>query len=156
MFQNDASRQPSVGNFLFIVILGILALIGPRAALALTAAENRHQTVLRELELTPQEEKSFWPVYDAYANELLKSFEETAEVAYRLFQVRSKVSDEMADEYTDALLKGELRQAQIHLQYQPQFRSILDARRTARLFQFQRRLHSYMNAEISRDFPLVR
>lgn len=47
-------------------------------------------------------------------------------------------------------------QAQIHLEFQPRFRGVLGALRTARLFQFERRLQSYMNAEIAREFPLIR
>jgi hypothetical protein len=156
MFQHDANQRRHCWRPLMVFTIGFLGILMSLGAFAQSAAENRHQTVLRELELTPAEEKVFWPIYDAYAKELLQVFEETAEVAYRLFQIREKVSDAMADEYTDALLKGELRQAQIHLDYQPKFRAILDARRTARLFQFERRLTSYMSTEISREFPLIR
>lgn len=156
MFQHDANRRKICRLSLMILIVWLWGALMPLDASAQQAAENRHQLVLRELELTPPEEKAFWPIYDAYAKAMLEAFEETAEVAYRLFQVREKISDEMADEYTHALLKGELRQAQIHLDYQPKFRAILDARRTARLYQFERRLNSFMYSEISREFPLVR
>ena len=156
MFQIDPSPRKFFGSSLVIFILGLWLASLPLHAAAQSATESRHQLVLRELELTPSEEKSFWPIYDEYATELLHSFEETAEVAYRLFQTRTKVSDAMADEYTLALLNGELRQSQIYLEYLPKFRFILDARRTARLFQFERRLHSFMYTEISREFPMVR
>jgi len=156
MFQNDANRRRLNRFSLMVFAVGLWAVTISLDAWAQSAMESRHQVVLRELALTPAEEKTFWPLYDAYAKELLQAFEETAEVAYRLFQVRKKFSDALADEYTDALLKGELRQAQIHLDYQPKFRAILGAHRTARLFQFERRLNSFMGTEIARDFPLIK
>lgn len=156
MFKGCVNQRKIREHSLSVLLLGLWMTSMPLSAAIQSAAENRHQAVLRELELTPAEEKDFWPLYEGYSKALLQSFEQTAEVAYRLFQARSRVSDEIADEYTHALLNGELRQAQIHLEYQPRFRKVLDAKRTARLFQFERRLQSYMNAEISREFPLVR
>ena len=156
MFKGDVHRQKVLWHSLALLFFWLLLISTPLNADTTSAAESRRQAVLRELELTPAEEKAFWPVYEAYSKALLQSFEQAVEVAYRLFQVRSKISDEIADEYTQALLNGELRQAQIHLEYQPRFRKVLGAKRTARLFQFERRLQSYMNAEISREFPLIR
>lgn len=156
MFINGVKQRKVLLHFLTVLLLGLLSASIPLDAMGRSAAENRHELVLRELELTPTEETEFWPLYEGYSKALLQTFEQTAEVAYRVFQVRSKISDALADEYTDALIHGDLRLAQIHLEYQPRFRKVLDARRTARLFQLERRLQSYMSAEISREFPLVR
>ncbi|MEY4684818.1 MAG: hypothetical protein RLZ25_1277 [Pseudomonadota bacterium] len=156
MWQKYFRRSGEFRLLLFLLLVGFGLSITPLSGQAQTASENRHQEVLHELQLTPAEEKQFWPVYEAYSKALLQTFEQTADVAYQLFQKRAGVSDEMADEYTRALLNGELRQAQIHLEFQPRFRGVLGALRTARLFQFERRLQSYMNAEIAREFPLIR
>lgn len=156
MFHNDAGLGWRVKYAIFVGLLGLGSILMVPTAHAETASEKRHVAVLKELELSPAEEQRFWPLYDLYSKALLRAFEETAEVAYSVFQARAHITDELADDYTRALLNSELRLAQIHLEYQPRFRKILDARRTARLFQLERRLQSYMNAEMSREFPLVR
>lgn len=156
MLQQNFNQCDTFSRSLIMFCLWLGLLLMPIWAPAQTASDSRHQEVLRELELTPAEERVFWPLYEGYSKALLLAFEETAEVAYRLFQVRGAVSEEMADEYSHALLNGELRLAQIHLEFQPQFRQVLGALRTARLLQFERRLQSYMSAEIAREFPLIR
>lgn len=155
MLQNNFSCMRSLNYILECLVVLMALAIFPVVSFAQSATENRHQAILRELQLTSSEEKAFWPVYEGFSKALTKVFDETVEVAYQVFQSRNSVSDELADEYTHALLNGELRQAQIHIEYQPQFRNVLGARRTARLFQFERRLQSYMNAEIAREFPLI-
>lgn len=111
MWQKYFRRSGEFRLLLFLLLVGFGLSITPLSGQAQTASENRHQVVLHELQLTPAEEKQFWPVYEAYSKALLQTFEQTADVAYQLFQKRAGVSDEMADEYTRALLNGELRQA---------------------------------------------
>jgi hypothetical protein len=146
--------RPSGAVVLCAALLGLLGATGV-VATELSAAQKRHEALMKELVLSPAEEKVFWPLYEAYSAEHLENFNQAAEVSFRLFRSRPKVTDELADEYTETLLKADRRQAEINLSYQPRFRKVLDARKTARFFQFERRLEVFMRAEILKEFPLV-
>lgn len=135
----------------------VMILVSPNVfAVEGLASQKRHEAILKELALTPSEEAAFWPLYESYSAEIQANFNQSAEAAFRLYRNRGNVSDSVADDYTSSLLNAERRQADINLEYQPKFRKVLDARKTARLFQFERRLGVYMQSEILKEFPLVR
>ncbi len=90
--------------------------------------------ITKELDLTSEEAQKFWPVYNEYTNkehELRKS---------RKAKIKEtgKSLDEMSDKEVEAIVDDEIvfRQRELDLQkeYHKQFKSVLPARKVARLY----------------------
>lgn len=145
-----------VGSFVAILLnyTGVFAADTPTM---MDAAEARHRDALAgTLNLSDAQSKAFWPVYAAYQKEMNEAFEGVAEVAYRVYDHSGPVTDAMADEYTESLLRGDSKQAAINLAYQGRFRKILDSKKTTRLFQFERRFRSAISMELANEIPLLK
>jgi hypothetical protein len=112
---------------------------------------QRRLAVSKLLELDQKASKSFWPLYESYLSEMNREFQRLADSGYRLLEEQTPISESQADHYTEVLLETEAREAAINLAYRPRFRTILDAKKTSRLFLFEHRLRSYMATELAND-----
>ena len=88
----------------------------------------------RKLDLTPDEAKTFWPVYDQFQDELDKLRE-----AHR--KQRKAVKDEMdsmSDKEVEKVVDGEIvfRQAELDIlkKYNSQFKTVLPMKKVAKLY----------------------
>jgi len=96
------------------------------------------------LNLTPEEAKTFWPVYNKYQDEL-----EVLRKSRRENLVNAKMNfDEMTDKDIEKVIDNELasRQSELDLlkKYHPQFKQVLPMRKVAKLYRaeedFKRKL----------------
>jgi hypothetical protein len=96
------------------------------------------------LNLTPEEAKTFWPVYNKYQDEL-----EVLRKSRRENLVNAKMNfDEMTDKDIEKVIDNELssRQSELDLlkKYHPQFKQVLPIRKVAKLYRaeedFKRKL----------------
>jgi hypothetical protein len=86
------------------------------------------------LQLTPEEAKVFWPVYDQYQDELEKLRKSRKE---NLLNGKENI-DDLSDADIEKLVDGEIafRQSELDLikKYHPQFKKILPIRKVGRLY----------------------
>ncbi|MFM2135621.1 MAG: hypothetical protein RL021_1021 [Bacteroidota bacterium] len=86
------------------------------------------------LQLTPDEAKVFWPVYDQYQNELEKLRKDRKE---NLLNGKENM-DEMSDAEIEKTVDNEIafRQAELDIvkKYHPQFKKVLPVRKVGRLY----------------------
>jgi hypothetical protein len=96
------------------------------------------------LNLTPEEAKVFWPVYNKYQDEL-----EIVRKSRRENLINAKMNfDEMTDKEVDKAIEAEIasRQNELDLlkKYHPQFRQVLPIKKVAKLYRaeedFKRKL----------------
>jgi len=96
------------------------------------------------LNLTPEEAKAFWPVYNKYQDEL-----EVLRKSRRENLVNAKMNfDEMSDKDIEKVIDNELssRQSELDLlkKYHPQFKQVLPVKKVAKLYRaeedFKRKL----------------
>ncbi|HET9699478.1 MAG TPA: hypothetical protein VFP70_01015 [Burkholderiales bacterium] len=122
-----------------------------------TLRGEREATVRANLDLTPEEAKAFWPLYQEYQAErarhgdrLYGMIREYAD-AYNA----SRVTDEQAKGWVREAL--ELDQARVKLKerYMDRFSRILPGRKFARYYQIETRLDNLINARLSAEIPLV-
>ena len=118
-----------------------------------SAREQHRKTLAGTLDLTEAQSKTFWPIFESYEKEMNAEFDRVAEVAYRVYEHSGPAPDALVDEYTESLLRSDARQAAINLAYQNRFRKILDPKKTARLFQFERRFRSAITLELANEMP---
>lgn len=96
------------------------------------------------LNLTPEEAKVFWPVYNKYQNEL-----ETVRKSRRENLINAKMNfDEMSDKEVEKVIESEIssRQSELDLlkKFHPQFKQVLPIKKVAKLYRaeedFKRKL----------------
>lgn len=113
----------------FSLLLYCFAMAQPNKKAASKTEAIRIAYITRQLNLTPQEAQQFWPVYNAYINELKK--------------VR-KSQDEMDDEilFEETIL-------QVRKKYRPEFKKILvDQERVNRTFTVERSFRELLRKEL--------
>lgn len=110
------------------------------------------------LNLTPDEAKAFWPVYNSYSDELQKLRKGRRE---NIINARDNF-DEMNDADLEKTVDNEIifRQSELEIlkKYHPQFKSILPIRKVARLYKaeedFKRKLLDMIQERREeRNFP---
>lgn len=96
------------------------------------------------LNLTPEEAKVFWPVYNKYQDEL-----ESVRKSRRENLINAKMNfDEMTDKEVEKVIESEIssRQSELDLlkKYHPQFKQVLPIKKVAKLYRaeedFKRKL----------------
>ena len=100
--------------------------------------------ITNRLNLTPEEAKAFWPVYNKYSDEL-----EALRKSHRenLMEARKNI-DSLSDKEIEKLVDSELafRQGELDImkKYHPQFKQVLPVRKVAKLYraeeEFKRKL----------------
>ena len=90
--------------------------------------------ITQRLDLTPEEAKSFWPVYNKFSDEL-----EAVRKTHRknVEQVKKEFED-LSDKDVEKVVDGEIafRQSELDImkKYHPQFKQILPIKKVARLY----------------------
>lgn len=91
--------------------------------------------ITKKLDLTPEEAKVFWPVYNAYEDKL----KELRKKRRKETQDAKENFDEMTDKEIEAIVDGEMsfRQKELDLQkeYHSKFKAVLPIRKVAKLYQ---------------------
>lgn len=119
-------------RFLFIsfsLLLYCFAMAQPNKKAANKTEAIRIAYITRQLNLTPQEAQQFWPVYNAYMNELRKV---------------KKSQDEIDDE-----ILFEENILQVRKKYRPEFKKILvDQDRVNKTFTVERSFRELLRKEL--------
>ena len=134
----------------WITTVLLLLLIAPATAMAQPGDRQERLEAIkiayltRELNLSPEEARQFWPLYDKYQDELRELREST-----RLDMLEARMNfKDLSDQEVEAMLNTFLdsKQAEIDLtrKYVKDFQTVLPIKKVAKLFraehQFKRRL----------------
>lgn len=100
--------------------------------------------ITQRLDLTPEEAKNFWPVYNQFQDELEKVRKQRRET----FRKPGENFEDMSDNEIEKMVDNEiiLRQNELDIfkKYHPQFKQVLPIRKVARLYKteedFKRKL----------------
>lgn len=102
----------------------------------------------RELNLSTAEAQQFWPVYNAYSNELEENRAEQRSIQTSLRQAYTGGSDEQVDDLLTELMSLKSAEVAITVQYHDLFKEVLPIRKVALLYKaetdFKRRLLEHL------------
>jgi Spy/CpxP family protein refolding chaperone len=115
---------------------------------------QRKSLIAANMTLTGDEAAKFWPVYDQYVSDLVKSNDAKYQLIKEYVQADS-LSEQQADGLAKRWLTVDENVIQLRLQYLPKFRSVLSAKQTARFFQLDRRVQMMIDLQLSSSLPLV-
>jgi hypothetical protein len=111
--------------------------------------------VAANMELTEQEAKAFWPLYQKYQDELFLLRARTA----RLIKDYSDSYKDMKDEKAKALLDESITIESLGLKlrqaYLPKFRKAIPEKKVARYYQIENKIQATLNYELAKEIPLV-
>ena len=116
----------------------------------------RKQIIAANMNLTDTQAEKFWPVYDAYTQEITK----LGDARYALVKDYAKNYDAMTDAQADDLLKRnaalDQQVATLRQQWIPKFRKVLTGKQTALFFQLDRRISLLVDLQMASEIPLVK
>lgn len=106
--------------------------------------ESRRIAFLSDkLELTPSEAQSFWPIYNAFKEELSACKLDKKRLA------SDDISDDQSDEILEDYISKEQNAVNIKKAYIPQMKSILGSKRTLKVFVLDRKFKESMMKELN-------
>lgn len=149
------------------VVLFALAAMLALPALSQTASDMRifaekikadkKLVVAANMQLTEEEAKGFWPVYDAYQKDL-------ESLNQRLFGViknyaaaynKGAVPDETAKKLLNDFLAVEDRELKMKRSYVPRLEKVIPGTKVARYMQIENKIRAVVKYELAAQIPLV-
>jgi hypothetical protein len=107
-----------------------------------------------KMDLTDDEAKKFWPLYDQYSSEKTKIDDDMAAVIRDYLQTYATMDGDRAESYVRKRAAIEESLMQLRLKYIPIFRKALSGRMTALFFQIDWRLGLLTNLQLA-QMPMI-
>lgn len=115
--------------------------------------ELKHDYLAKELALTKEQQRKFFPVYDSMENETRRMFDQTRALEKSVRQKGDKATDAELLKATDAMYNVKTREAQIEKKYYTQFRKLLSPRQLFKLKRAERHFQRQMVKEHYKKRP---
>ena len=115
---------------------------------------QKKQIVAATMDFTDTEAEKFWPVYDRYANDLAKLYDNKLALVEEYVDTYNTMNGDQAESYLRRRAAVEQDIMQLRLKYVPEFRKVLSGRETALFFQIDYRLDLLINLQLTQT-PLI-
>jgi hypothetical protein len=117
--------------------------------------DQRKQIVALNLPLTADEATKFWPVFDQYRKEAIKPNDER----WAVLKEYAANYDTMTDAQAQSLMKRantvDEQLLALRMKYVPLFEKVISPKKTALLYQIDRRVDLLINLQLSSIVPMV-
>lgn len=132
-----------------VIILGAIALIST----GLRAQELRNTDRIesekiafftRHLNLTPDEAKDFWPVYNEFTQKRAELNKEKSEVIRQLNQSLKTMSEKELEEGGDKIVDLTFKEAELAKDYHKEFKKVLPPAKVVRLYQVEKQFRQIL------------
>lgn len=125
------------------------------AVLLSTLRANRKAFVAVNLQLSDEEAKAFWPLYDRYAQEIGAIGDRVAGLVQDYEKSYADLSNEKALQLITGYLDAEAERAKVRRTYLDEFAKILPGRTVARFFQLENKIDAVLRYDLARTIPVV-
>ena len=112
-------------------------------------------TVENTMNLSPEEEKVFWPLYEDYTDELYDIYNKRMKVIQQFTNYFDKMTDKRADKIWTDFIRFQKELLDIQKEYYDKFKEILPAAKAVRYFQIENKIEMIVNAKIADIIPLM-
>ena len=116
---------------------------------------QRKQIIAANMKLTGAEAEKFWPIYEAYVDELVAINRTKYDLLKRYAAGYDTMTDQDAQSSVGQWVGVDESVAQLRLKYIPTYRKVLSARNTALFFQLDRRIQLMIDLQLVSQLPLV-
>ncbi len=112
--------------------------------------------VSMNMDLTEAEAKNFWPLYQAYQDELFLIRVRTAKLISDYEAAHDKMTSEIARNLLNEVMLIETLTLALHQAYLPEFRKILPEEKVARYYQIENKVQAALMYDLASHIPLVK
>ena len=105
--------------------------------------------------LTETEATKFWPVYDQYAAEMSKHYDEFYAVIKEYAANQKTLTDAQAISMIKKWSDIQVEVAQTRQKWVPAIEKVIPGKKAALFFQIDRRLYALMDLQVASEIPLV-
>lgn len=116
---------------------------------------EKKQLIALNLPLTPEEAAKFWPVYDQYAADMTKVYDEFYKVVKDYTAVQKTISDADASKMLKHWAELIVQVDQTRQRYIPLIEKVIPPRKAAHFFQVDRRLYALLDLQVVSHAPLI-
>jgi hypothetical protein len=116
---------------------------------------EKKQLIALNVPLTETEATKFWPVYDQYAVEMSKIYDEFYSIIKEYAANQKTLTDAQASSMINRWANLQVQQAQMRQKYIPIIEKVIPSRKAALFFQIDRRLYSLMDLQVASQIPLI-
>jgi hypothetical protein len=149
-----------------VVLLGFASLLAlPVAAqtasdmqiLAEKIKADKKLVIAANMQLTEEEAKGFWPVYDAYQADLQKINQRLLGAIKRYADAYNKgpVSDDLAKKLVNEAIAIEEAEVKLKRSYVPRLEKVIPGTKVARYIQIESKVRAVARYELAANIPLV-
>ena len=117
---------------------------------------DRKHIIAQNMQLTDTQAEKFWPVYDAYTQEVAKLGDQRYAIIQDYAKNYDKLTDAQADDLIKRMLAVEASASQTRQQWEPKFRKVLTGKQTALFMQLDRRISMLIEIQLASMIPLVK
>ena len=94
--------------------------------------EYKHQFLIKEMELSADQQAKFFPIYDAMQDEIIKIHKSTRQMEKNL-SVNKAPSDVEYEKMAEALIEVKMKEGEIQKRYLPKLKNIITPRQVYKL-----------------------
>jgi hypothetical protein len=118
---------------------------------------DKKVVVAANMELTDAEAKAFWPIYDAYQNDLkaINARLGNAILAYADAYKAGPISDATAKKFLDEAIAIDDAEARLRKDYAAKLTAAIPAAKAARYLQIESKIRAAIRYEMAAAIPLV-
>lgn len=118
--------------------------------------QERKRIIADNLQLTPEEAKRFWPVYEAFERDLNVLTERRRAIIARFGENYDAMTDDMARQLLRDRLQLEESRAALQQKFLPRFERVLPIKKLARYYQIESKIYASVEAGIADELPLLK
>ena len=120
-----------------------------------TIRANRKAFVAVNLELSAEEAKQFWSLYDRYQKEITPIGDRVAAIVADYTASFRDLSSEKALQLMEGYLAAEAERLQVRRSYLAEFAKILPGRTVARFYQIENKMDAVLRYDLAATIPVV-
>jgi hypothetical protein len=116
---------------------------------------EKKKVIALNVPLTEAEATKFWPVYDKYAAEMSKSYDEFYAVVRDYAEKQKTLTDAQASAMLKRWSAAQVNVAETRQRYVPLIEKVLPGKKAAYFFQVDRRLYAALDLRVTSEVPLI-
>jgi hypothetical protein len=117
---------------------------------------DKRGLVEKNMQLTADEAKRFWPLYDEYQEKLDRIVDRQNRAVLDYVNAESTMSDAYAKRIARDFLAADMDEVKLRERYFRKMQSVLPAKKAARYMQIENKLSTLKRYDIAERIPLVR
>jgi len=120
------------------------------------AATDKRGLVERNMQLTPEEAKKFWPIYDEYQKELDKIVQKSNRAVLDYVNAESSMTDDNAKRIAKEVLQADADEQRLRDRTAKKVMAALPAKKAVRFLQIENKLRTLNRYDLAERIPLVK